>query len=81
MRALLSCFRKYEKVADCYAHHSAFLQGRIWYEPLFELEITDYKDWAKGLQKAGYATDPKYAQKLIALIEKYELNRYDKLEL
>ena len=59
------CFRKYNKVEDSYEDHSKFLALRSRYAPLFRLKITDYKGWAKGLQKCGYATDRKYANKLI----------------
>jgi LysM repeat protein len=71
------CFRKYESVYDSYKDHSHFLTSRSRYEFLFELKITDYKGWAKGLKKAGYATNPKYADLLIMLIEANELNKYD----
>jgi flagellum-specific peptidoglycan hydrolase FlgJ len=71
------CFRKYEKVYDSYEDYAAFLKGRRWYEPLFKLEKNDYKGWAYGLKKAGYATDPNYPSKLIGLIERYQLNKYD----
>ncbi len=72
------CFRKYKDASASYKDHSEFLTGRIRYAALFDLEITDYKKWAKGLKKAGYATSPTYAKRLIDLIEKYNLNRYDK---
>jgi len=71
------CFRKYETVYESYRDHSNFLTGRERYAFLFELKITDYKGWAKGLKKAGYATNPKYADILINLIEKNDLNKYD----
>ncbi len=71
------CFRKYKKASDSYEDHSAFLTGRPRYAPLFELSSTDYKGWAHGLKKCGYATDPAYAYKLIAIIEEYELHRFD----
>lgn len=71
------CFRKYDKVLDSYEDHSAFLRNRSRYAFLFELSPTDYKAWAHGLKKAGYATDPAYAYKLISLIENYELHQYD----
>ncbi|MDH6358164.1 glucosaminidase domain-containing protein [Parabacteroides sp. PF5-9] len=74
------CFRKYKKVEDSYEDHSLFLTQRPWYEPLFKLKITDYKGWAKGLQKSGYATDPSYGKKLIKLIEDYDLHQYDKVK-
>lgn len=70
------CFRKYRKVEDSYEDHSQFLL-RPRYESLFKLKPTDYRGWAHGLKKAGYATDPKYAEKLISLIEDYDLHRFD----
>jgi len=72
------CFRKYKKVADSYRDHSAFLKNRDRYAFLFDYKMTDYKSWARGLKKAGYATHPEYADKLINLIERYELAQYDK---
>ena len=72
------CFRKYRKVEDSYEDHSHFLKDRSRYAGLFRLNITDYKGWARGLQKCGYATDRAYANKLIKLIEDYELYRFDK---
>lgn len=74
------CFRKYETVYDSYADHSQFLKTRPRYASLFDLKITDYVGWANGLKDAGYATDPKYATRLINLIEQYKLNEYDKME-
>ncbi|MDR0757387.1 MAG: glucosaminidase domain-containing protein [Tannerella sp.] len=71
------CYRKYLDPADSYEDHSRFLTGRAHYRPLFCLEITDYRNWAKGLKRYGYATDPQYAAKLISIIETYGLSRYD----
>lgn len=71
------CFRKYRKVIESYKDHSEFLTGRNRYAFLFELKITDYKGWAKGLKKAGYATNPKYPDLLIGIIEKNELYKFD----
>ncbi|HEX8268286.1 MAG TPA: glucosaminidase domain-containing protein [Flavobacterium sp.] len=71
------CFRKYDHPASSYDDHSAFLTGRSRYGAMFKLEKDDYTGWAKGLRAAGYATDPKYPEKLIGLIERYQLNRYD----
>lgn len=71
------CFRKYSSVKDSYEDHSKFLALRPRYASLFRLNIRDYKGWAKGLQKCGYATDRKYANKLIKVIEDYELYQYD----
>lgn len=70
-------FRKYDKAEDSFKDHALFLK-RKRYEPLFKLKTTDYKGWAKTLRKCGYATDPKYPQKLIGIIERYELHRFDK---
>lgn len=72
------CFRKYTHAEYSYRDHSLFLFNRSRYGFLFNYDITDYKSWAKGLKKAGYATDPKYPDKLIGLIERYELYKYDK---
>lgn len=71
------CFRKYDQSMESFQDHSQFLLGRKWYEPLFQLEKDDYKQWARGLKNAGYATDPKYPEKLIAIIERYQLYQYD----
>ncbi len=72
------CFRKYKDPADSYRDHSEFLTQRGRYSFLFEYKITDYKSWANGLKKAGYATNPKYPQLLISIIERYDLSQYDK---
>ncbi|MCD7936439.1 MAG: glucosaminidase domain-containing protein [Tannerellaceae bacterium] len=71
------CFRKYKKVEDSYEDHSRFLTERSRYAELFKLRVTDYKGWARGLQRCGYATDKGYANKLIKVIEEYELYKYD----
>jgi flagellum-specific peptidoglycan hydrolase FlgJ len=71
------CFRKYQDPSESFRDHSFFLTSRPRYEPLFQLDKDDYREWAKGLKAAGYATDPKYPDKLIALIEKYQLNKFD----
>jgi hypothetical protein len=73
------CFRAYDNAEESYNDHSQFLTSRAWYNPLFELHITDYEAWAFGLKTAGYATDKEYANKLIHIIETYELNQYDVL--
>jgi len=70
------CFRKYNSPEQSYEDHTLFLQAPR-YANLFSLEITDYKAWAHGLKKAGYATHPQYAERLIRIIEDYELMRYD----
>ena len=62
------CFRKYGNAAESFEDHARFLK-RKRYEPLFSLDVTDYKGWANGLKKCGYATDPRYASKLISIIE------------
>lgn len=71
------CFRKYESVEESYADHSDFLSKRERYASLFNLQTTDYKGWAQGLKKAGYATDPNYATRLIKIIEDNNLARFD----
>ncbi len=73
-----SCFRKYDKVAESYEDHSQFLVNGARYRFLFQLDLNDYEGWARGLQKAGYATDRQYADKLIRVIETYDLNQYTK---
>lgn len=73
------CFRKYKYVVQSYEDHSKFLTSRSRYANLFKLRITDYKGWAYGLKKAGYATDRKYPKKLISLIKRYRLDRYDSM--
>lgn len=74
------CFRKYASALDSYTDHSSFLKTRSRYAFLFELKRTDYKGWAKGLKKVGYATDPKYPRRLIDLIETYKLYQYDRVD-
>lgn len=74
------CFRKYKNTWESYRDHSNFLKNKSRYSFLFDYKTTDYKSWAKGLKKAGYATNPKYPKLLINLIEKHELYRYDKGE-
>tara|TARA_B110000090_G_scaffold58200_1_gene66480 strand:- start:470 stop:1315 length:846 start_codon:yes stop_codon:yes gene_type:complete len=71
------CFRKYQFVETSYKDHSAFLSKRSRYAFLFDYNKKDYKKWAKGLRKAGYATDKKYPQKLIKLIKTYRLYEFD----
>ena len=72
------CFRVYKSPELSFRDHSIFLSTRSRYSFLFDLKRTNYKSWAKGLKKAGYATDPKYSKKLISLIERYRLDRFDK---
>tara|TARA_B110000046_G_scaffold119817_1_gene126529 strand:+ start:3113 stop:3946 length:834 start_codon:yes stop_codon:yes gene_type:complete len=71
------CFRSYDDPAESYRDHSIFLSGRQRYAFLFKLNKKDYIAWAKGLKKAGYATDPKYPKKIISIIERYKLYKYD----
>lgn len=73
------CFRKYLTPHESFEDHSQFLQ-KSRYQFLYDYKITDYKSWAKGLKKAGYATNPKYPQLLIDLIEQHELYKYDKMQ-
>lgn len=75
------CFRKYKHPNQSFEDHSLFLTSRSRYAFLFDLPLDDYKAWARGLKKAGYATDPKYPAKLISLIERYDLNKYDDMVL
>ncbi|RZJ73550.1 glucosaminidase domain-containing protein [Flavobacterium sp.] len=75
------CFRKYSDPSESYRDHALFLTGRSRYAALFELDKDDYKGWARGLKAAGYATDPKYPDKLIGLIERFELTRHDAVVL
>ncbi|MDG2151570.1 MAG: glucosaminidase domain-containing protein [Polaribacter sp.] len=74
------CFRKYQYVQTSYEDHSAFLSKRKRYSFLFKYGLKDYKRWAKGLKKAGYATDKKYPNKLIKIIENYKLYEFDKIK-
>ena len=71
------CFRSYKNPLRSYRDHSLFLVDRDRYSSLFTLNRKDYKGWAVGLKAAGYATDPKYAEKLISLIERFNLTRFD----
>jgi len=75
------CFRKYNDATYSYRDHSLFLTERKRYSDLFELDVDDYEGWAKGLRKAGYATDRRYPEKLIAIIEKYNLHHYDEIAM
>lgn len=71
------CFRAYNSVYESYEDHSRFLANGQRYRSLFNLKITDYKGWARGLKAAGYATNPAYADKLIELIQLYKLYEFD----
>ena len=75
------CFRKYDNPSESFKDHALFLTGRSRYAKLFTLSKSDYKAWARGLRAAGYATDPKYPDKLISYIERYGLNEYDNMAL
>ena len=72
------CFRKYRDVYESYEDHSRFLSRQPRYRSLFHLKRTDYKGWARGLKRCGYATSPTYAKQLIGIIELYKLHQYDK---
>ncbi len=72
------CFRKYSSAEESYRDHSDYLRAKTRYAFLFDLNITDYKGWARGLKKAGYATSPTYAEALIKIIEEHNLTIYDR---
>ena len=73
-------FRKYNSAAESYEDHSLFLAGRKRYSPLFSLDFYDYRAWARGLKECGYATNPRYAELLIGVIERYDLAQYDRYQ-
>ena len=73
-----NCYRTYATVEESFQDHNLFLTTRPRYESLFQLSPMDYKAWANGLQTCGYSINPEYAQRLIAIIEKYTLTRFDK---
>lgn len=73
------CFRKYKDPEQSWIDHSIFLTSRPRYASLFEIPTTDYKSWARGLKKAGYATNPQYADMLIRIIEEEGLHKYDRM--
>ncbi|WP_207429290.1 glucosaminidase domain-containing protein [Pedobacter sp. SYSU D00535] len=77
--AIGECFRVYNNPEESYRDHSEFLK-RKRYAALFELDRNDYRGWAHGLKKAGYATNPRYAELLIGLVERYQLDQYDRAE-
>lgn len=70
------CFRKYESAKESYIDHSNYLKNSLRYAELFDYDVQDYAAWAKGLKHCGYATNPAYAQKLIKVIEDYQLQQY-----
>lgn len=72
-----SCFRLYDSVEESYRDHSLFLKYRDRYSPLFEIPVSDYAGWCRGLKECGYATDSKYSDKLIRNIERYNLHTLD----
>ena len=74
------CFRKYKYVSSSFKDHSLFLTQRSRYNFLFSYKVTDYENWAHGLRKAGYATDPQYPAKLIRIIEDYKLHEFDRIK-
>ena len=74
------CFRVYKNVRDSYEDHSIFLATGSRYAFLFKFSETDYVNWARGLKRAGYATSPTYADKLIEIIERYDLDRFDRAQ-
>lgn len=82
-KLIKSCFRAYDFAENSWRDHSKFLTDpnkKYRYGFLFDIPVTDYKAWAHGLKKSGYATDPAYASKLIATIERYDLHKYDFME-
>ena len=76
-RLLESCFRAYNDAVESYIDHSNFLKYSKNYSWMFSLEKTNYRAWAFGLKNSGYATDPKYAEKLLKIISTYQLDQYD----
>lgn len=79
-KKIKSCFRNYSNPHESFVAHSDFLSNSNRYSSLFLLHKGDYRSWATGLKKAGYATDPKYADKLIRVIEEYQLYQYDQYD-
>ena len=77
--AIGECFRKYNSVQESYRDHSKFLAERPYYKKLFDLKLNDYKGWAHGLKKAGYATNPRYGHILISKIENLNLQQFDNI--
>ncbi len=71
------CFRAYPTVKTSFWDYGHFITSRPWYLHLFKINIKNYRKWAIGLQEAGYATDPQYSQKIIDLIERYQLYQLD----
>lgn len=77
-RLIKSCFRVYDSPEESYRDHSDFLKNNRRYARLFQLSQSDYKSWAHGLKKCGYATDSRYAYKLIEKVEAFRLDQYDR---
>lgn len=75
------CFRAYDHPEQSYHDHSLFLTTRPRYAPLFELDVMDYRGWAQGLSRAGYATNPRYPELLIGIIERHRLYRFDSMAM
>ena len=75
------CFRAYDKADESFRDHSDFLRYNDRYKFLFDYEASDYKSWCYGLKKAGYATDPNYATKLIGIVEEFNLTRFDDVKI
>lgn len=73
------CFRKYASAQESYQDRSRFLTGSPRYASLFQIPVSDYRGWAKGLKAAGYATNPRYAERLIDLIDRYQLHQYTEM--
>ena len=80
-KLIKSCFRAYDNAESSYIDHTDFLMSNERYRNLFEFDHTDYVNWAHGLKKCGYATDKRYAEKLINNIQKYELHRFDTMPM
>lgn len=76
-KLIQSCFRAYDSVIDSYVDHTNFLKQSANYQELFSYSKTDYYNWAIGLKKCGYATDPQYGHKLVKIIEQKNLAQYD----
>ena len=79
--SIAECFRKYYNASDSFRDHALFLTTGSRYSSLFKLNKTDYKAWAKGLKAAGYATDVQYPTKLIGIIERFQLYKYDGVDI
>jgi flagellum-specific peptidoglycan hydrolase FlgJ len=71
------CFKKFDSTADCFSYHSNIFKKVKRYQKLFDNSIYDYRSWAIGIKKYGYATDPDYSKKVIGIIEKYKLDKKD----